>query len=615
MTARCSCRWRYPEPTPMHGNARVESTMASETEYDVVIIGAGIAGLTAAVSLADIGLRVHVFERDSDVGGRIRSDVVDGFTIDRGFQVYLTAYPRTGNLLDLDALHLQRFESGALTWTGQGFAEVVDPIRHPSVLGRAIRSVVGTWLDKLRLLRLRQRLGQFSIEEIFDRPESTTADALQHNGFSESFQQRFLRPFLAGIFLDPALEVSSRMFEFVFRMFSSGDAAVPAEGMKGIPKQLAGRLGTDAISTSTTVRSIESIDGYVVLDCGGRIVIAKSAIVAARGVEVEGGTHEAGATAQWRSCITLSYDAPCSPVNRPILMINGTGQGLVNHVACMSDVAPSYAPPGRALLSVTLIGESTLPDQQLDERCREELATWFPSEPVQGWRLLRVDRIREALPADALMTADPQPTEVAPNIFLAGDYLATPSIEGAVSSGLAAARAAAASLSSERPIPRLPAGSPSFERRFLVRAPQNAVAQFHEGPGAFARLQPPFSGTKLLRAESLAAGSITEFEMGFSPLVIHWVARHSDVSPGSGFTDTMVSGPMRSWQHRHEYRWLGPAVTEVSDRIWFVHHSGVRGLLSRALFNRVTLEILFYYRALTTRRAMRSGRTQGPVGT
>ena len=586
-------------------NATAEGTMASEPEYDVLIIGAGITGLTTAVSLADIGLRVHVFERDSDVGGRVQSDVVDGFTIDRGFQVYLTAYPRAGDLLDLDALHLHRFEPGALTWTGQGFAEIVDPVRRPSALWRAIRSVVGTWLDKLRMLRLRQRLRQISIEEIFARPEITTADALQHNGFSKSFQQSFLRPFLSGIFLAPELDVSSRMFEFVFRMFASGDAAVPAAGMSGIPAQLAKRLETGAISTSTAVRNVELIDGKVVVDCGDRIVVGKSAVVAARGVEIGGVSHESDSAPQWRSCITLSYDAAHSPLGRPILMVNGTGQGLVNHVACMSDVAPSYAPPGRALLSVTIIGKSTLGDEELDARCRQELVTWFPSEPVNDWRLLRVDRILEALPADAQMAADPHPIEIAHNIFLAGDYLATPSIEGAVSSGLAAARAVAARLGTERPVPQLPAGRPSFERKFLVRAPQAAVAEFHESPNALARLQPPFSGTKLLRIELLAEDSITEFEMGFPPLVMHWVARHGDVALGSGFTDTMVSGPMRSWLHRHQYRWLGPAVTEVSDRIWFVHHSGLRGLISRALFNQITLGILFKYRALATRRAIR----------
>lgn len=579
--------------------------MNSETEYDVVVIGAGIAGLTAAVSLAKVGLRVHVFERDSDVGGRVQSDVIDGFTIDRGFQVYLTAYPRAGSLLDLNALHIHRFEPGALTWTGQGFAEVVDPVRRPSALRRAMRSVVGTWLDKLRVLRLRQRLGQKSLEEIFACPEITTADALQQNGFSKSFQRGFLRPFLAGIFLDPTLEVSSRMFEFVFRMFASGDAAVPAAGMAGIPKQLAQRLETGAISVSTPVRSVASIDGKVILNCGERIIFAKSAVVAARGVEIEGVSQDGDSGPRWRSCITLSYDAAHSPIDRPILMVNGTGQGLVNHVACMSDVAPSYAPPGRALLSVTIIGESALSDQELDAGCRQELATWFSGEPIHDWRLLKLDRIREALPADAEMAADPHPTEVAHNIFLAGDYLATPSIEGAVSSGLATARAVAARLGTEQPIPQLPAGRPSFERTFLVRAPQAAVAKFHEGPNAFAQLQPPFSGTKLLRVEPLAEGSITEFEMGFPPLVMRWVARHGDVAPGFGFTDSMVSGPMRSWLHRHEYRWLGPTVTEVSDRIWFVHHSGVRGLLSRALFNPPTLGILFAYRALATMRAVR----------
>lgn len=147
-------------------------------------------------------------------------------------------------------------------------------------------------------------------------------------------------------------------------------------------------------------------------------------------------------------------------------------------------------------------------------------------------------------------------------------------------------------------------GAPSFARVFRVQAPVAAVAAFHEGPDALARLQPPMSGTRFVRVDPLGEGSVTEFTMGPRPFAIRWRAVHRDVHPGLGFTDEQVAGPMRQWVHRHEYRPLAAAATEVSDRIWFRHHGGARGLVTRLMFNTFTLGVLFRYRAFATRRAV-----------
>lgn len=151
-------------------------------------------------------------------------------------------------------------------------------------------------------------------------------------------------------------------------------------------------------------------------------------------------------------------------------------------------------------------------------------------------------------------------------------------------------------------------GAPSFARAFRVRAPLAAVAAFHEGPDALARLQPPLSGTRFVRVDPLGEGSVTEFTMGPGPFAIRWRAVHRDVRPGLGFTDEQVAGPMRQWIHRHEYRPLAPTLTEVSDRVWFRHHEGARGLVTRLMFNTLTLGVLFRYRAFATRRAVEARR-------
>ncbi len=581
--------------------------MDNPPELDVIVVGAGIAGLTAAVVLTDAGLRVHVLERDDAPGGRIRSDVVDGFTIDRGFQVYLTAYPRSGQLLDLEALELRRFEPGAMIWTGDGFTTVRDPLRRPRTLRESIRSSVGSLLDKARMLALRVTVTRPTLEALFHRQETTTREALQQRRFSSTFQRRFLRPYLSGIFLERELQTSSRMFEFVFRMFAQGDGAVPAAGMGAIPEQLVHRLPAGTLETGAEVVDV-STDGLGVTLVDGRRLTARSVVLAGASPladQLSGGRETARV---WRAGTTLSYDAPHSPVGEGILVLNGTGDGLVNHLVCMSDVTPSYAPPGRALVSVTVIGEPPLDDEALDRACREELCAWFTPRAVSEWRLIRVDRIRKALPADVPMTATPDAPEVLPNVFLAGDYLAMPSIEGAVSSGLAAARAVAERLGAGAAVPELPASRPSFERRFTVDAPVAVVAAFHEGPDALARLQPPLSGARFLRVDPLGDASITDFELGPGPLRLRWTARHQDVRPGRGFTDVMVRGPMRSWVHRHEYRAIGPGMAEVSDRIWFQHPHGPRGILTRLMFSPFALDVLFRFRASATRRAIKSPR-------
>ncbi|MDA3023350.1 MAG: FAD-dependent oxidoreductase, partial [Actinomycetota bacterium] len=257
--------------------------MENPPDVDVVVIGAGIAGLAAAVALTDAGLRVCVIEREDAPGGRVRSDTVEGFTIDRGFQVYLTAYPHAGQLLDLDALHLRRFEPGAMIWTGTGFTvlrdPLRDPLRRPRALRESVRSSAGSLLDKARVLALRASVTRPTLEALLQRRETTTAEALHRRGFSEAFQRQFLRPYLRGIFLERELRTSSRMFEFVFRMFGRGDGAVPGAGMGAIPAQLASRLPAGTLETGVEVTDV-SEDGPSVSLADGRRLKAGSVIVA-----------------------------------------------------------------------------------------------------------------------------------------------------------------------------------------------------------------------------------------------------------------------------------------------------------------------------------------------
>ena len=206
----------------------------------ITIIGAGLSGLSAAYYLEENGFEdITILESKSSVGGRLKTDFVNGFTLDRGFQVLLTAYPEAKKILNYEALNLKRFAPGALIFDGSGKPQRIgDPLRDIGSLLPTIFSSVGSLLDKIKILTLRNRLVNKSLDAILEQPEKPTAFVLKDYGFSDKFINGFFKPFYAGIFLENELTTSRRMFDFVFKMFAEGDTAIPANGIAEIPKQI-----------------------------------------------------------------------------------------------------------------------------------------------------------------------------------------------------------------------------------------------------------------------------------------------------------------------------------------------------------------------------------------
>ena len=238
-------------------------------EVDVVIVGAGLAGLCAARATTGAGLATVVLEADDGVGGRVRTDAVDGFLLDRGFQILLTGYPDVQGALDLDGLDLCRFDPASLVWTGSRMERVADPLRRPSALLDTMRADVGSLADKARIGLLRQRLVRTPAVRLLQAADRSAAEALAEAGFSEKMVRRFFRPLLGGIQLDPDLASSSRMYEIIFRTLALGDAAVPGRGMQAIPDQLHAALQPSTVRLSSPV---ERIDGTAaVLGDGSRV--------------------------------------------------------------------------------------------------------------------------------------------------------------------------------------------------------------------------------------------------------------------------------------------------------------------------------------------------------
>jgi len=247
---------------------------------DVLIVGGGLAGLSCARTLLAKGVNFEVLEASDGWGGRVRTDAVDGFLLDRGFQVLLTAYPEARRVLDYAKLQLAPFAPGAISWYAGRMNRLVDPWRTPGGWREALGSDFGTLGDKLRIARLRSRLRASSIEEIFRKPERSTKQALAALHLSKEMIHRFFRPLWGGILLDGELKSSSRMFEFSFKMLTEGEAAVPSLGMGAIPAQMAENLPDRSLRLQTRVDELHGDELKLV---GGEVLRPRAVVVALDG--------------------------------------------------------------------------------------------------------------------------------------------------------------------------------------------------------------------------------------------------------------------------------------------------------------------------------------------
>jgi phytoene dehydrogenase-like protein len=405
---------------------------------DVVIVGGGLAGLSCALTLKEDGIEAQIVEASDEVGGRVRTDRLGGFLLDPGFQVLLSAYPAAQRLLDYESLKLRAFTPGAMVRHNGRFEALTDPRRRPLQLMTTLTSDVGSLRDKLQTASLGVPLLAKSVEDIFRKPESSTGDLLRRLKFSDAMLERFFRPFYGGIFLERELRTSSRMFEFTFKMFASGDTCVPAEGMGAIPRQMAARLAEGSVRLNSRVQSIE---GRRIRLSSGEELNAHSVVIANGRMKVTDEGAQANGFHGWRGTTCLYFAATHSPVESPTLVLNGQGYGPVNHLAVMSDVAPSYAPAGAALISASVMGVPIQSDEELEAQVRAQLMQWFGPK-VSGWRMLKVYRIPQALPEQrsAAGVAD-QEVRVRPGMYVCGDHLGNASIQGAMESGMKAAMA------------------------------------------------------------------------------------------------------------------------------------------------------------------------------
>lgn len=413
----------------------------SGADADVIIIGGGLAGLAAARTLDAAGVDWLLVDAADAPGGRVRTDHVDGFAIDRGFQVLLTAYPEAQRLLDYDALDLHAFLPGALVRVDGAFRPVSDPFRLPSKALGTVRAPIGSLADKLRVASLRRRVRE---EDPFSVPEQTTLEDLTALGFSERMIDRFFRPFLAGVLLDPELGTSNRMFRFVMKMFAEGDSVLPAGGIEAIPRQLAEHLDPDRLSWSTAVAAVTGREAA--LAQGGALYAARALLVATDGPGASVLLEDIADPGS-RSTATLSFATERPPLSEPMLVLNGEASGPINHLCVPSQIAPGYAPEGAALVSASVVDDGGRDDHSLTRAVRAQLEDWF-GPGVRSWRDLGVVRIRHAQPAQPppALASRQRPVRLGGGRYVCGDHRDNASIDGALGSGRRAAETILADL-------------------------------------------------------------------------------------------------------------------------------------------------------------------------
>jgi phytoene dehydrogenase-like protein len=399
----------------------------------ITIIGAGIAGLTAAVYLHKKGFKIQILEDSDRAGGRIKTDLINGFRLDNGFQVLLTEYPETKALLDYEKLNLKRFLPGATVLYDGGQFEIADPFRRPSATLATLFAPVGSLMDKLNTFFMKNVLTKLSIDEIFELKEKTTLRELSDYGFSPKMIDRFYKPFLSGIFLENELKTSSKMLDFVMKMFSEGDAAIPELGMEEIPKQLVAMLPENSIVYNVKV---STIDKKKIICENGQVFETDKIIIATEAIGFA--SNFIPKTKQnFHQVTNVYFETDFAPTKKAVVVLNASkNKKWVNNLTVMSNVSDKYASNGKVLISVSYNGIPDIDDETLAKNMKTELKTWYGNQ-VENWKILKTYRINYALPNQDSVKNDLEISDIQinENLFICGDHLMNGSINAAMKSG------------------------------------------------------------------------------------------------------------------------------------------------------------------------------------
>lgn len=397
-------------------------------DQEIYIIGAGVSGLIAAYELEQVGYHPIVIEQSSEVGGRVKTIHEKGYALDLGFQVLLSAYPMAKHYLDLEKLDLRKLESGALVYSNGKKHLIGDPMRNWKVLIPTLLADIGSIGDKLKILKLNIRLKSKSLEEIFASPEKTTQEYLVDFGFSSKIIDRFFKPFFAGIFLEPDLRTSSRMFEFVYKMFGEGYATIPKQGIGEISHQLKGKLKQTKFIFNEPVEEVTNEE--IILRSGEKkshqgVIIASNASALMRKMQDQ--------DVAWKSCMCVYFEVDQTNIPSGTIALVAAPETYSNNLFAFQDELS-----GKTVLSVTTLQHDGKKDQEVIAAITAEIKEFAACQQAT---YIHHYTIAQALPdiQNLRMSSQPSESQVMENVFLAGDYLFNGSLNAAMESGRLAA--------------------------------------------------------------------------------------------------------------------------------------------------------------------------------
>jgi phytoene dehydrogenase-like protein len=411
--------------------------VSQPAEVDVVIVGGGLAGLAAARRLDRAGVDWLLLEASDRIGGRVATDVVDGWRLDRGFQVLNTAYPRVPALVDVAALEMRYFTPGVLVRRGGALHRLENPLRDPMATAQTLTSGVGTLADRLKFAALATKYATWPVQRLLDAPETSAEEALRKAGLSYRIIEEVLRPFLSGVLGDRSLQTSSHVLAMILRSFARGRLGVPAAGMAALPAAVAGPLPYPRLLINARTHSVGP--GRVVTDDGEircrAVVVATDPVTASQLLPGLPRPVMHGLT-------TFYFGADHAPLDEPTLLLDGDRREIIANSAVMSNAAPEYAPAGKSLIAASVVGASAREETVI----RSELARMY-GVPTDDWELISIVPIPHALPAaPAPQGRLRKPVSMDDGLFVAGDHLDSPSIQGALAGGWRTAGAVLASL-------------------------------------------------------------------------------------------------------------------------------------------------------------------------
>ncbi|WP_281615973.1 FAD-dependent oxidoreductase [Flammeovirga sp. SubArs3] len=394
-------------------------------EDKVYIIGAGVSGLIAAYELEQYGYHPIVIEKSSEVGGRVKTLQENGFALDVGFQVLLSAYPLAQKYLDMEKLNLRKLASGALIYSNGQAYRIGDPLRNWNILFPTLLSDIGSIYDKLKILQLNISLKNKSLKDIFNSTEKTTYDYLVDFGFSTKIINRFFKPFFSGIFLEPDLNTSSRMFEFVYKMFGEGHATIPQLGIGEISKQLKGKLKHTEFIYNTEVT--EMTNDFITLGSGEKkshqgVIIASNTPSLINQEEVK-----------WKSCMCIYFEVDQTNIPQETIALIADTEKFANNLYAYRDHSTN-----KTILSVTSLEIKNHTDQEIIDHVTKEVKHYTGASTI---KYIKHYRINKALPnrKNLKMTVTEKENRLSENIFIAGDSLLNGSLNAAMESGRNAA--------------------------------------------------------------------------------------------------------------------------------------------------------------------------------